>query len=87
MAVETNIKETEDKMPELIFRNRTKIDQVVYDMSNSAVTIHSGETITGNWFERYAKKNGPLILTDQKEIEEREKDSKAKKSTGKKLIR
>jgi len=87
MAVEANIKETEDKMPELIFRNRTKIDQVVYDKSNSAITIHSGDTITGNWFERYASKNGPLVLTNKKEIEDREKDSKSKKSTGKKLIR
>ena len=49
-----------------VFRNRTKIDQVVYDKSYTAITVPSGKTIKGDWFKRYAtgKRNSTFILVD-----------------------
>ncbi len=50
-----------------VFRNRTKIDQVVYDKSYGAVNIGPGKTIRGEWYRRYAGKNGPLMMLNTKD--------------------
>lgn len=57
-----------------VFRNRTKIDQVVYDKSYTAITVPSGKTIKGDWFKRYAtgKRNSTFVLVDSKEEKKEE---------------
>lgn len=57
-----------------IFRNRTKIDQLVYDQSYTAITISSGKTVSGEWYKRYAGKNGPLVLVIGDEEREKKDD-------------
>ena len=53
-----------------LLRNRTRIDQLVYDESYSPVTIPPGKTIRGEWYRKYAGKNGPLALVSKKVEEE-----------------
>lgn len=66
-----------------VFRNRTKVDQIVYDESNSSVTVPSGKTIKGEWFRRYAggKKNSPFVLVDEKDNNGVAKNDKNKGAT------
>lgn len=53
-----------------IFMNRTKIDQLVYDKSYTAVTVGPGKTVSGEWFGRYAvNRNSPFIEVPQEEKE------------------
>lgn len=50
---------------EPVFMNKTKIDQVVYDKSNSAETIRPGKTVTGEWYRKYSgKRKSPLTLVE-----------------------
>lgn len=58
--------ETEaDVKKEPVFMNKTKIDQVVYDKSNSAETIRPGKTVTGEWYRKYSgKRKSPLTLIE-----------------------
>lgn len=55
-----------------VFRNRTKIDQVVYDESYTAINVPSGKTVKGDWFKRYAtgKRNSTFVLVDGEDKEE-----------------
>ena len=68
-----------------LFRNRTKIDQVVYDKSYGAVNIGPGKTIRGEWYRRYTGKNGPLIMLETKNERavEHDKDKKPADREGK----
>lgn len=55
---------------EPVFKNRTKIDQVVYDRSNSAETIRPGKTVTGEWYRKYSgKRKSPLTLVDDSDAD------------------
>ena len=59
----TGVKEKKSaKIP--VFENRTKIDQIVYDESCSAITIRPRGTIRGEWYARHAGKAGPLRLVE-----------------------
>jgi hypothetical protein len=66
------MKSSEKEAP--VFRNRTKIDQVVYDESYTAINVPSGKTIKGDWFKRYAtgKRNSTFVLVDSKEEKKEE---------------
>ena len=70
--------EIEEESP--IFRNRTKIDQIVYDKSYSSITIPPGKTIRGKWYKRYAGKGGPLRVVTGKEKDK--KDDEKQSPTG-----
>ena len=55
---------------EPVFKNRTKIDQVVYDKSNSAETIRPGKTVIGEWYRKYSgKRKSPLTLVDDSDAD------------------
>ena len=75
--------EIEEEIP--VFRNRTKIDQIVYDESYSPITIPSGKTIRGKWYKRYAGKGGPLrVVTGKEREKEDDKDERSTEGEGKK---
>ena len=63
-----------------VFRNRTGIDQLVYDENLSGITVPSGKTIRGQWCKPFAGPHGPLVAVSKKEIEELDKDKE--KETG-----
>lgn len=91
MVVKPNEKDETDKGATVaeevpVFRNRTKIDQVVYDHSYSSITVPSGKTVKGEWFRRYAngKRNCAFVLvdkTDKPGKKEGVKDDKDKNGT------
>lgn len=59
--------EIKEEIP--VFRNITKIDQVVYDKSYTTVTVPPGETVEGEWYKRYAAgKRSPFVLVDSKDV-------------------
>lgn len=63
---------------EPVFMNKTKIDQVVYDKSNSAETIRPGKTVTGEWYRKYSgKRKSPLTLIEDPD-EDKENHSSVK---------
>lgn len=62
-----------DKKEAPVFRNRTKIDQVVYDESYSTLTIPSGKTVKGEWYQRYAgKRNSTFVLVKSGDKEDKQ---------------
>jgi len=79
---EVNMTANEAKGP--LFRNRTDIDQVVYDESYSPILIPSTKTIRGEWYRKYAGKQGPLVLVGKdrgkEDVDEEEQNTAGDKS-------
>jgi len=66
------------KVAKPTFRNKTRIDQVVYDESFSPILVPAGKTIKGEHFRVYAGKGGPLEAVDgiEQGNDEDEKETK-----------
>ena len=72
-----------DKKEAPVFRNRSKIDQIVYDESYSTLTIPPGKTIKGDWYKRYAvARNSPFVLVKDGDKDTEDKQTKNVPPTG-----